>query len=88
MTLGADFISAGVKLATYILCSCLILSSKKAGRVTSNVQFLFWFLLVTCQGQICAYRKQGCSRLGSFNNHVDKKREGGSRMSTLLHKSY
>ena len=48
--LGADFISAGVKLATYILCLGLIWSCKKAGRVTSSVQFLFWLLLAICQG--------------------------------------
>ena len=50
LTIGADFISAGVKLATYILCLCLIWSCKKAGRVTSPVQWLFWFFLVICQG--------------------------------------
>ena len=50
LTIGADFISAGVKLATYILCLCLIWSCKKAGRVTSSVQWLFWFFLVICQG--------------------------------------
>ena len=50
LSIGADFISAGVKLATYILCLCLIWSCKKAGRVTSSVQWLFWFFLVICQG--------------------------------------
>ena len=45
--------------------------------------FGLWPLAFSLQLLTFSYRK------GSFNNHVDKKRgEGGSQMSTLLHKSY
>ena len=47
---GADFISSVVKLSTYILCLALIWAAKKAGRVAPPIQFLFWLLLVICQG--------------------------------------
>jgi ATP-binding cassette subfamily C (CFTR/MRP) protein 1 len=47
---GADFVAAGSKLATYILCLILIYLAKKAGRVASSVQFLFWFFMTICQG--------------------------------------
>ena len=47
---GADFVSSGSKFITYILCIVLILNAKKAGRIASVIQFVFWFLLAICQG--------------------------------------
>ena len=42
--------SLGVRLASYLLALVLIWGAKKAGRVASIVQALFWLLLAICQG--------------------------------------
>ncbi len=47
---GADFVGSGIKLVTYLLAFALIWNARKAGRVSSIIQSLFWFLIAVCQG--------------------------------------
>jgi hypothetical protein len=47
---AADFAAQGVFLATFVLDLALVLLAKRAGRVTSGSQFVFWLLLTLCQG--------------------------------------
>ena len=47
---STNFFPLGVRLATYLLALTLIWGAKKAGRVASIVQALFWLLLAICQG--------------------------------------
>ncbi len=50
LIVGADFVSPVVKLVTVALSMLLAEGARKAGRVSSAVQFTFWMALAFCWG--------------------------------------